>query len=647
VDYRSRSSFREVLFLAGVSILCMAAEGVSQQPADAILHNAKILTVDSRFSIAQAVAIKGDQIQAVGSNADVLLLAGPSTLKIDVKGRTIIPGLIDTHSHIDGYAESAYGGDLGPEKMKRFTVDWRGVRTKEDVLNQIQGLMRKYQFKPGEWVYFNNSLSLISATGSANHATILWDELTRSELDKVTPNNPVAMTLGYPAAGGYRLNSKAIDVVWNQMGAADFIKRYGRFAISNNGQPEGLVEPPASRIVQHLLPGAAAEDLGPIYKKYMEEWNAQGITTVSARMPENAVRTYKWLEARGEMPMRVAYGQMSAFGNVRDLDKEMPTLAKQVGMGSDFVWMSSISPTAVDGTTNAARVCTNLTRTGGAAGTLAKWFPMGACQMDSEYRGPAQRAAPLQANYFRDWFQASGKYKARLANTHVSGDRSYSMLLATMEQLRKELGPDSIKNWAFDHCTMVNPADLPLAGRLGVTFSCYSRPVDTASRIAASYGEEVAHKFISPVKSMLTAGAKVAFEMDGDDYIWRELERFITRKDENGKVWGPQERLDRSATLKMITRAAAEYVLRGDRLGSIEPGKFADLVVINRDYMTIPEEEIRNLHSQLTMLGGKIVYVHPAFAEENALHQAGAVESTYDDLKARRKPSREPGVGGD
>ena len=273
---------------------------------------------------------------------------------------------------------------------------------------------------------------------------------------------------------------------------------------------------------------------------------------------------------------------------------------------------------------------------------------MGACQMDVEYRGPGQRAAPMQANYFQDWIKDSARYGARLANTHVGGDRSYSLLLATMDQLQKQYGPDAIKNWGLDHCTMVNPADLPLAGKLGVTFSCAPKyVVNVAPGTAVSYGEKVANTFVVRVKSMLNAGAKVVFEMDGDGYIWRDLEKFITRKDNDGKVWGPQERLDRATTLKTITRWAAEYVLRPDKQGSIEPGKLADLVVLNRDYMTIPEEEIRGLQSRLTMLGGKIIYVHPDFAQEYNLRPAGAVVSTYDELKARRNRLRDwSGSGG-
>ena len=133
-----------ILFLVAVSTAGLAGQGWA---ADIVLHNGKIVTVDEGFSIAEAVAIEGQRFSAVGSNQEVLRQAGPGTLVIDLKGKTVVPGLIDTHSHIHSYAERAYSGDIN---RPRLTVDWRGVQTKDDVLNQIKGIMDSNQFEPGE-----------------------------------------------------------------------------------------------------------------------------------------------------------------------------------------------------------------------------------------------------------------------------------------------------------------------------------------------------------------------------------------------------------------------------------------------------------------------------------------------------------------
>ena len=154
------------------------------------------------------------------------------------------------------------------------------------------------------------------------------------------------------------------------------------------------------------------------------------------------------------------------------------------------------------------------------------------------------------------------------------------------------------------------------------------------------YGERIAHTYVAPVKSMLDAGNKVVFEADRDSYTWSDMELLMTRKDREGKVWGPQERLDRVTVLKMITRWAAEYVLKPDKLGSIEPGKLADLVVLDRDYMTIPEEDVSEIQPQVTVFDGKIIYIHPKFSQEYNLRPRGALIATYEDLIARRTSRR-------
>ena len=117
------------------------------------------------------------------------------------------------------------------------------------------------------------------------------------------------------------------------------------------------------------------------------------------------------------------------------------------------------------------------------------------------------------------------------------------------------------------------------------------------------------------------------------------MELMITRKDSDGKVWGPDQRLDRETALTVSTQNGANYVLKGDKLGSIEPGKLADLVVIDSDYLTMPEEDISEVQSLLTMLGGKFIFLHSDFADEQNLRPAGALISTLEGLQSRR-PAR-------
>jgi predicted amidohydrolase YtcJ len=114
------------------------------------------------------------------------------------------------------------------------------------------------------------------------------------------------------------------------------------------------------------------------------------------------------------------------------------------------------------------------------------------------------------------------------------------------------------------------------------------------------------------------------------------VELIITRKDDKGKVWGPDQRVDRMTALRIATQGGANYVLKGDQLGSIEPGKFADLLVLDRDYAAVPEEEISEVRTLATMMGGKFVFVRTDFSGEYNLRPPGAVISTFDELRKRR-----------
>jgi predicted amidohydrolase YtcJ len=629
---------------AFITIFALAPQRASAQTADMILHNGKVLTVDSSFSIAQAVAIQGQNIVAVGTNDEVLKLKGPNTTVLDLKGRTVIPGFVDTHRHMYNYAENAYGGGFSAAQLKRFPVDWRGVRSKEDVINQIKSIMDKEKFKPGEWIYFANQLMFISG-GTVEQAKILYDDLDRFDVDKVTPNNPVILSIGIPDFMGVMVNTKAWDILNQKHGA--LIRENGRFWINQAGIPTGHLEPPASRLALPYSYNRDPEVLSGLYIPDMHELNAMGLTTVSSRMPMDSIKAYELMETKGELTMRVGYGTIEDFGSVMDFTKEMPALGKKIGTGTDKVWVTAIGPTAVDGVTT--RACTDLKRKQ-AYGVIDSWFPSGQCHYDIEYRGAngaKNHAANIKSNYYQNWTMNAGKYGVRFANTHVAGDKSHRLIFNLVEQIQKQYGKDATKLWAVDHCDQVNPKDFKRAAQLGVWFSCYvARSVEEGQDKADAYGEDVAHNWISPVKSLLAAGARVVFESDTNSYLWDDMETMLTRKDSKGRVWGPNERIDKATALRMITSWASEYVLRPDQFGTIQKGKKADLVVLDKDYMTIPDEEVHTIQPQLTVFDGKPVFIHTSFANEYNFKPSGVLVSTYNDLKAKRRPAAVRSGGG-
>ncbi len=644
--------------LAGVVSIGFAASLHAQAP-ELIFHNGKILTVDSSFSTAQAVAVTGNKISAVGANDAVLATAGPSTQKIDLKGRTMIPGLVDTHRHMYGAAESTYGGMIPIEDHHRFLIDWRGVKTKDDVLAQIKGLMEKHKFAPGRWVYFTNNVQFTGGGGESGneggnqrqsvltpleHAKILYDQLNQWELDKVTPNNPVLLSLGIPDFNGFLLNKVAMD--WVMTNHADFVKKNGRFWIDQAGRPDGHLEPPASRLVLPFTYDRNPAQLAIMYEKNMYENLAMGMTAIATRMPNDSKAAYKLLESQGKLHWRIGVGVIEAFGNGKPLTPAvMKEYAAQIGTGTDKVWITGVGPTAVDGVTS--RACTDQKRTGTYT-AIDSWFPVGQCHMDAEYRGSPKRSSAISENYYRNWVMASGRDGVRFANVHVAGDRGTGLLLNAVEQIQQQYGPNATKDWAFDHCDMVNPRDFPRLAKLKITVSCYVlRSVNNSGNIETAYGTQVANTFPSPLASMVKAGARVVLESDSNSYLWDDLRAAVTRKDRNGKVWAPQEKVDRPTALRMLTNWAAEYVLKGDKIGTIEKGKYADMVVLDKDYLTMPEDDIATIAPQVTVMDGKIVYVHKHFATEYNLRPAGAVVSSYEDMVKSRQPrANVGGMGG-
>ena len=613
-------SFAVIFFLFTVHV-CLA-----QGNADTILYNGKILTVDEQSSVAEAVAVSGDRILAVGSDEEVLELAGPDTLQIDLKGKTVTPGLIHTHVHME--SPGRYGRGLPASQSKRYPLNFRIVKTKEDVIKQIKDTIAAFQFEPGEWIQF-------STNPSGEQARLLFDELNRWELDKGAPDNPIFFSLGVPILNMVLVNSKAIEALWDKHG--DFIETYGRYWIDEFGRPEGHLEAPAARvIVQEFAPEPDVEVMGPLYKKGLEERAAVGNTTISGGLHGFSVEVYKWLDERDELPVRYGYGVSWTFG-IPGADNTQ----FKMGAGTDRVWITSMSARGLDGA--GSRMCISLDRNSGAVAAaeggesslmglsaVSEWWPRGQCNLDIEYGG-ATKGASLKANYFMEWFNQVARDGLRSGNVHVSGDESYSRLLTELERIDRA-NPGAVKGWAMDHCTMVNPLDVPRAAKLGMMWSC--QPLGEGNRapmVAEAFGDPVAHTYVSPIKSMLAAGINVSLEG-----LWDGVETLITRKDEEGKVWGPDQRLDRETALRVATQNGANYVLKGDQLGSIEVGKLADLVVLDRDYMSIPEEDISETQSLMTLQGGKIIFLHSDFSREHSLRPEGTLISTLAELRKRR-----------
>src|SRR5688572_17212095 len=178
------------LVTCAISLLLVGGLGAQQGPPDLILSNGKIITVDERFTIAQAVAVRGNQIMAVGTNQDVNRLAAAATRRIDLRGRSVIPGLIDNHMHVLRYATTW-----------KYEVRWDGVETRKEALELLRA--RTQTVKPGDWIYILGGWAMEQFADDAK-------PFTREELDRVAPNHPVFLQASYYEAF---LNSRAVQLL--------------------------------------------------------------------------------------------------------------------------------------------------------------------------------------------------------------------------------------------------------------------------------------------------------------------------------------------------------------------------------------------------------------------------------------------------
>ena len=634
---------RHYIWIAAVVIAASISVGLAQQTADTVLYNGKVLTVDSSFTIAQAVAVSGNRIAAVGTNDEVLRLAGPNTLRIDLKGRTVTPGLVHTHIHLQSIG--GYYRSLGIAKTRQIPLSVRGMTTPAEVIQQMQDIIAAYKFPPGEWLYF-------APNWTGSQADLIFNQMNAKELDKAAPNNPLVMRVGISVNNINMNNSLALSELWRKYG--NFIKRYGRYWADAAGNPTGILEAPASQIVwedQEFAIYPKPEEAAPYFRNLLvENYSAVGITTLSGALNTANVQAYQWLDDRDRMPLRYGYGAMASFQPGADLSDF------QMGAGTDNVFITSVTLRATDG--GGVRRCITLERddqvisdatqetrldSGDMNAVAVDWWPRGQCNLDIEYSG-STRGARISGNRMLEFYREVAANGLRNGNAHAAGQASINTAIAEWERI-DAASPGAVKGWAFDHCTMVPPETIPRAAELELMFSCdmgeaISSNLERGARSTlGAFGEEVLNTYGAPIGSMLEAGINVSNEGS-----WSNIEIMILRVDPQGKVWGADQRIDRQAALRVATQNGANYMLKGDQFGSLEPGKFADLLILDRDYMAIPAEEISEVRPVMTMKDGKFIFIQTDFSNEYNLKPIGAEISTREELRARR-PTGEAAEG--
>jgi predicted amidohydrolase YtcJ len=552
-----------------VVLLAIAGVLPAQQPApDLILSNGKIITVDERFTIAQAVAIKGDRIVAVGTNQAMAQLAGANTRRIDLLGKSVTPGLIDNHMHLLR-AAATWTREL------RFD----GVYSRKEAVEMLRA--RASTAGPGEWVY---------NIGGWAHQQFADDPkpFTREELDKIAPNNPVSLQESYYQVF---LNSRALQALGIEANAPDppgFVK--GSILRDATGKPTGVIrgDIPATRPVAAKLPKVPPEQLEAASRALVQDMNRAGLTSVGVPgCNADVLEIFQKWKAEGRQNVRIFCIDGVGAGTPEQVDRALEQIPRiKLFQGDSYIdnifFGESVYQPLHD--------------------------PMFALKSDP---------TPDQLQQWRRMAMEIAKAGLPL-HVHAELHDTIDAFLDQIEAVNKEHPIKSLR-WTLAHVNQINAAQLDRMKNLGMYAAVHPWAVINGAIMHDEFGDGAYD--MPPLSTIQNSGIQWGLGTDGtaanQTLPFTTLYFAVTGKMAGGaKVL--RQTISREDALIAHTRKNAYLVFQENNLGSIQPGKLADLLVLDRDYLTIPADQISNIKPVLTMVGGRIVYDATASAQTAA-----------------------------
>jgi predicted amidohydrolase YtcJ len=536
-----------VLALAsGVAIL------PAQQPApDVILSNGKIITVDERFSIAQAVAIRGDRIVAVGTDAEVAKLAAPATRRIDLRGRAVIPGLIDNHMHLTRAGTTW-----------QWEVRWDGVGSRAAALETLRA--RAKAVAPGEWIYNLGGWAIEQFADDPR-------PFTREELDKVVPNNPVFLQASYYEA---YLNSRALQA----MGIDDKTQN-DAFVRDSAGHPTGRITEAGFRALVAKLPQAPPAAVEASTLGMIKDLNRAGLTAFGvAGCDADLIALYKKWAAEDKLNVRTYCINGVGMGNTAEqIDRALPRIAEmKLFQGDNYVddifYGESVYGPLHD--------------------------PMFIKKSDPK---------PEQLALWRKIATEIAKDHLPL-HVHANLTDTIDGFLDQIEAINKQYPIKNLR-WVLAHVNQLNATQLARMRELGMYAAVHPWGVINGGINQRVFGD--AAYDMAPLDTIQKSGVLWGFGSDGSranqilpftTLYWAVTGKMV------GGTKALRQPISREDALIAHTRRNAFLVFQENNLGSIQAGRLADLVVLDRDYLTIPADQIKDIAPVMTMVGGRIVY---------------------------------------
>jgi predicted amidohydrolase YtcJ len=534
------------------------------EPADLILYNAKITTLDRGNPEAQAVAIGDGRFLAVGADHDVMGLAGPDTTRVDLKGRRVIPGLIDSHTHV-------IRGGLNYNMELR----WDGVRSLADAMAMLKDQVARTP--PPQWVRVIG--------GFTAHQFAEKRLPTLDEINAVAPDTPVFLLHLYDRA---LLNRAALRAVGYTRDTPDFpgaeIVRDGA------GEPTGLLVAKPNATILYATLGKGPK-LPPEYQKnssrhFMRELNRLGVTSVidAGGGFQNYPDDYAIIEElhrAGELTLRIAYNLFTQKPKAELAD--FASWAKQVkpGQGDDSY------------------------RHNGAGEMLVysaadyEDFQVERPDLVGGMEGELEPVVRLLAQNRWPW------------RLHATYNETITRALDVFERVARDVPFDGL-HWFIDHAETIDDSNIERIAKLGGGIAVQHRMAYQGEYFVARYGHRAAER-TPPIRRMLDMGVPVGAGTDATRVAsynpWVSLSWLVTGRTIGGtSLYPAANRLDRETALRLWTEANTWFSSEGGKKGQIKPGQLADLAVLSDDYFAVPGETIQDITAVLTLLGGRPVH---------------------------------------
>lgn len=559
------------LFAAFLLPLCRRQPADHPNPADLILLNGNVVTEDSTRPNAQAIAVRGDRIEAVGDNRQIEDLAGPHTLRIDLGGRLVIPGFIEGHGHFMGLGSS------------RLHLNLTRAKNWDDIVSMVGASTR--DIAQGAW---------ISGRGwhqeKWEHAPIPAVEglPTHASLDSLSPNNPVVLT--HASGHASMVNGLALRIAGITRKTPN--PPGGEILHGPDGEPTGFLRETAQGLVRAKL--AEWEGNRPDGEKQAEALKmvelagqdvlSKGITTFhDAGSPFRTIDLFKQLAEAGKLPLRMYV--MVGGESTEDLKARLPQY-RMIGVGNNFLTVRAIKMIA-----------------DGALGSRGAWLLR---PYDDLKTSVGLATTPPEVMEARARIALADSFQVA---THAIGDRANREVLNIYE--RVTAGRTDLR-WRVEHAQHLDPADLPRFARLGVIASMQGiHATSDGPWVPRRLGDARVKAGAYMWHSLLASGAIVTNGTDVPVEDANPIASFyatVARRLPDGSEFYPEQRMTREEALRAYTVSNAYAGFEENLKGKIQPGMLADITVLSRNIMTVPEDSIPGTEVIYTILGGKIAY---------------------------------------